>query len=59
MQKENLFFFSFPNASDFGQAKVTKKKLKRFVFQFFIILNRDCSRSYSVLSEMSASLYRP
>ena len=25
MQKENLFFFSFPNASDFGQAKVTKK----------------------------------
>ena len=58
MQKENLFFFSFPNASDFGQAKVTKE-LKRFVFQFFIILNRDCSRSYSVLSEMSASLYRP
>ena len=25
MQKENLFFFSFPSASNFGEAKVTKK----------------------------------
>ena len=26
MQKENLFFFSFPSASNFGKANVTKKK---------------------------------
>ena len=28
MQKENLFFFSFPSASNFGIAKVTKKACK-------------------------------
>ena len=36
MQKENLFFFSFPSASNFGEAKVTKKreqnKIKSFIF---------------------------
>ena len=26
MKKENLFFFSFPSASKFGEAKVTKKR---------------------------------
>ena len=25
MQKENLFFFSFPSATNFGKAKVTEK----------------------------------
>ena len=29
MQKENLFFFSFPSASKFGKAKVTKNIGKR------------------------------
>ena len=28
MQKENSFFFSFPSASNFGEAKVTKKACK-------------------------------
>ena len=28
MQKENLFFFSFPSASNFGIAKITKKREK-------------------------------
>jgi len=28
MQKENLFFFSFPSASNFGEARVTKKRVK-------------------------------
>jgi len=28
MQKENLFFFSFPSASKFGEARVTKKRVK-------------------------------
>ena len=36
MQKENLFFFSFPSASKFGKAKVTQSraqnKKKSFVF---------------------------
>ena len=26
MQKENLFFFSFPSAKNFGEARVTKKR---------------------------------
>jgi hypothetical protein len=29
MQKENLFFFSFPSESNFGIAKVTKKACKK------------------------------
>jgi hypothetical protein len=29
MQKEKFFFFSFPSAKDFGEAKVTKKDLAR------------------------------
>jgi len=29
MQKENWFFFSFPTASNFGGAKVTKKACKK------------------------------
>ncbi len=36
MQKENLFFFSFPRRSNFGKAKVTKKreqdKINSFIF---------------------------
>ena len=28
MQKENLFFFSFPSAKNFGKAKVTQKREK-------------------------------
>jgi hypothetical protein len=28
MQKENLFFFSFPSASTFGKAKGTNKRVK-------------------------------
>ena len=36
MQKENLFFFSFPSATNFGEAKVAKKreknKMNTFVF---------------------------
>ena len=39
MQKENLFFFSFPRRSNFGNAKVTKKsremqKENLFFFSF-------------------------
>ena len=26
MQKENLFFFSFPSAKNFGEARVTKNE---------------------------------
>ena len=29
MHKEKFFFFSFPSAKDFGEAKVTKKDLAR------------------------------
>jgi hypothetical protein len=32
MQKENLFFFSFPNVSTFGEAKVTKKVVTNISF---------------------------
>ena len=28
MQKENLFFFSFPSAKNFGEARVTKSREK-------------------------------
>ena len=28
MQKENLFFFVFPSARNFGEAKVTKKAVR-------------------------------
>ncbi len=37
MQNENLFFFSFPSASNFGGAKVTKNRVqnKKKLFFFY------------------------
>ena len=35
IQKENLFFFLFSNASNFGEAKVTKKREKKP--KFFVL----------------------
>jgi hypothetical protein len=35
MQKENLFFFSFPNESNFGEAKVRISERKaKFIWTF-------------------------
>ena len=36
MQKENLFFFSFPSAKNFGEARVTKKETIEARQQFFV-----------------------
>jgi len=35
MQKENLFFFSFPSASTFGMAKGEKSSEKQNLFELF------------------------
>ena len=35
MQNENLFFFSFPSVSNFGRAKVTKKRVQNKKNSFF------------------------
>ena len=52
MQKENSFFFSFPSASNFGKAKVTKKgckeQRKHFDLMFWHIghyINEDMATS--------------
>ena len=44
MQKENLFFFSFPNVSNFGIAKVTKKRAqnKELLIVFYAEIDHLC-----------------
>ncbi len=37
MQKENLFFFSFPRRSNLGEAKITKSRGQyKIIFLFFV-----------------------
>jgi len=38
MQKENLFFFSFPSAKNFGEARVIKKLQKEHIIKLFYYL---------------------
>ena len=53
IQKENLFFFLFSNASNFGKAKVTKKRGKKkkenlFFFVFIFPTNVADDRWFRV-----------
>ena len=53
IQKENLFFFLFSNASNFGKAKVTKKREKKqkenlFFFVFIFPTNVADDRWFRV-----------
>ena len=53
IQKENLFFFLFSNASNFGEAKVTKKREKKqkenlFFFVFIFPTNVADDRWFRV-----------
>ncbi len=43
MQKKNYFFFSFPSESNFGEAKVTKKRANRQTIRppFFLFPLQD------------------
>jgi hypothetical protein len=50
MQKENLFFFAFPSACNFGKARVTKKrgkcKRKSCFFGIFEVLTFKNTQIY-------------
>ena len=47
MQKENLFFFSFPNESNFGKAKVHEKSSEKTMYEAVNAVGR---LSYLLLS---------
>ena len=52
MQKENSFFFSFPSASNFGEAKVTKSRAQNKETRFFFcrdgVSSRLLSQNYKI-----------
>ena len=47
MQKENLFFFSFPSESNFGEARVREKSSEK---SYFGAVNAEGRLSYLLLS---------
>ena len=47
MQKENLLFFSFPSASNFGEGRVTKRAVTKDGFWKIKVCQGECAGGQS------------
>ena len=57
MQKESLLFFAFPSAKNFGEAKVTNKRVKCKSFCLFLSPHYSEAHRAAVFSHQSEELF--